>query len=53
MSKTMENIRKYLVLMKEKELKEVLAEVPLPELIEQWDSLSEEEGVRIFTGLTK
>ena len=52
MSKTMENIREYLVLMKEKELKEALAEVPLPELIEQWDSLSEEEGVRIFTGLT-
>ncbi|KKK45089.1 hypothetical protein LCGC14_3166060, partial [marine sediment metagenome] len=52
MSKTMENIREYLVLMKEKELKEVLAEVPLPELIEQWDSLSEEEEVKIFTGLT-
>ncbi len=52
MSKTLENITEYLALMKERELKELLAEVPLSELIELWDSLNEEEELKIFTSLT-
>ncbi|MBA7520994.1 hypothetical protein ES705_13094 [subsurface metagenome] len=34
MRKTIENIKEYLVLMKERELKELPAEVPLSELAE-------------------
>ena len=52
MSKAMENIREYLVLMKERELKKLLAEVALSELIELWDSLNEQEELKIFTSLT-
>jgi len=52
MTEPMENIRENLELMKEKELKELLAEVPLSELIEVWDSLNEEEELKIFTSLT-
>ncbi|MBA7484447.1 MAG: magnesium transporter [Spirochaeta sp.] len=52
MIKTMENIREYLELMKEKDIKQLLAEIPLSELIELWDSLNEEEELKIFTSLT-
>jgi len=44
----LDNIREYLKDLKDQELKKVIAEIPINELIEIWDDLDEEEELKLF-----
>ncbi len=47
----MYNIREYMAIMNDQELKRLIAEIPIHELIEVWDDLSEDDELRIFSML--
>ncbi len=44
----LDNMREYLKDLKDQELKKVIAEIPINELIEIWDDLDEEEELKLF-----
>jgi magnesium transporter len=44
----LDNLRAYLKDLKDQELKKVIAEIPINELIEIWDDLEEEEELKLF-----
>jgi magnesium transporter len=44
----LDNMREYLKDLKDQELKKVIAEIPINELIEIWDDLNEEEELKLF-----
>ena len=44
----LDNLRAYLKDLKDRELKKVIAEIPINELIEFWDDLEEEEELKLF-----
>jgi magnesium transporter len=44
----LDNMREYLKELKDQELKKVIAEIPINELIEIWDDLDEEEELKLF-----
>ncbi|MBN1834344.1 MAG: magnesium transporter [Spirochaetales bacterium] len=45
----LENMREYMRDMNDEQLKQLVAEVPMDELLEVWDSLDEEEELKIFS----
>ncbi len=49
MTGTLDNIREYMEPMKDQELKHLIKEIPMPEFIEVWDKLNEEEELKIFS----
>jgi len=49
MTGMLDNIRSYMALMKNEELKRLITELPMSELIALWDDLSEEEELKIFS----
>lgn len=49
MPEILDNIRQYMSLMKEQELKRLITETTLPELIDIWEELSEAEELKIFS----
>jgi magnesium transporter len=49
MTGMLDNIREYMTLMKNEELKRLVTELPMSELIDLWDHLSEEEELKIFS----
>jgi magnesium transporter len=49
MTGMLDNIREYMALMKNEELRRLVTELPMSELIELWDFLSEEEELKIFS----
>jgi magnesium transporter len=49
MTGMLDNIRSYMVLMKNEELKRLITDLPMSELIALWDDLSEEEELKIFS----
>ena len=51
MAAILDNIREYMSLMKEKELKNLIGGISIVELIEVWDDLNEEEELAIFSAL--
>lgn len=51
MTSFVENMRAYLKDLKGEELKKLVAEIPIDELIEIWDDLDEEEELKIFAVL--
>jgi magnesium transporter len=44
----LDNLREYLKDLKDQELKKVIAQIPINELIEIWDDLDEEEELKLF-----
>ncbi len=48
MTRFVDNMRDYLKDLKDQELKKVIAEIPINELIEIWDDLDEEEELKLF-----
>jgi magnesium transporter len=48
MSSFLENMRTYLKDLEDQELKKLIAEIPINELIDVWDDLNEEEELRLF-----
>jgi magnesium transporter len=53
MKETMTNIREFMHLLKDHELKKSIGEIPISDLIEAWDDLKEEEALKIFSLLDK
>ncbi len=48
MSGFLDNLREYLTDMKDQELKSLVVDIPMSELIEVWDDLDEEKELKIF-----
>jgi len=48
MQTALENIRDYMDLLDDHELRKTISEMPIHDLLEVWDSLTEDEAVRIF-----
>ena len=45
----LENMREYVRDMKDEQLRQLVAEVPMAELLAVWDSLDEEEELKILS----
>ncbi len=51
MKNSLEYIKEYLNILKPEELKNLLQEITLQDLIENWDTLTQDEGIHIFKSL--